>query len=117
MFEGIKGPGAPQPQHNGSALRIGIVHARWNEQIISALLDGTLKSLKAAGVKDENIVIQTVPGSYELPYAVQRMYLASQTQHAATAGGSLMAGGASSGTADLLVSSTNLAGLADEKNE
>ena len=117
MFEGIKGPGAPQPQHNGSALRIGIVHARWNEQIISALLDGTLKSLKAAGVKDENIVIQTVPGSYELPYAVQRMYLASQTQHAATAGGSLMAGGASSGTADLLGSSTNLAGLAEEKKD
>ena len=117
MFEGIKGPGAPQPQHNGSALRIGIVHARWNEQIISALLDGTLKSLKAAGVKDENIVIQTVPGSYELPYAVQRMYLASQTQHAATAGGSLMTGGASSGTADLLGSSTNLAGLAEEKKD
>jgi 6,7-dimethyl-8-ribityllumazine synthase len=116
--QGIKGPGAPQPQHNGSALRIGIVHARWNEQIISALLDGTLKSLKAAGVKDENIVIQTVPGSYELPYAVQRMYLASQTEHAATAGGSLMAGGASSGTADLLGSSTNLAGLAvDEKKK
>jgi 6,7-dimethyl-8-ribityllumazine synthase len=117
MFEGLKGPGAPQPQHNGSALRIGIVHARWNEQIISALLDGTLKSLRAAGVKDENIVIQTVPGSYELPYAVQRMYLASQTQHAATAGGSLMAGGASGGTADLLGSSTNLAGLAKEDDK
>jgi len=118
MFEGLKGPGAPQPQHNGSALRIGIVHARWNEQIISALLDGTLKSLRAAGVKDENIVIQTVPGSYELPYAVRQMYLASQTEHAATAGGSLMAGGSSSsGTADLLGSSTNLAGLADEKKE
>jgi len=113
MFEGIKGPGAAQPQHNGSALRIGIVHARWNEQIISALLDGTLKSLKAASVKDENIVIQTVPGSYELPYAVQKMYLASQTQHAATAGGSLV----TAGSADLLGSSTNLAGLADDKKE
>ena len=116
MFEGIKGPGAPQPHHNGSALRIGIVHARWNDQIISALLDGTLKSLHAAGVKQENIVIQTVPGSYELPYAVRKMYLASQTQHAATAGGSLVAG-SSSGTADLLGSSTNLAGLAAGQQE
>lgn len=56
----------------GSGLRIGIIHARWNDKIISSLLDGAKKSLAAAGVKDENIVIQTVPGSYELPYAVQR---------------------------------------------
>lgn len=64
----------------GSNLRIGIVHARWNKKLIDALLQGTLKSLKAGGVKQENIVIQTVPGSYELPYAVQKMFQASQSQ-------------------------------------
>jgi len=36
------------------------------------LLEGTKKKLKEAGVKDENIVVQTVPGSYELPYAVKQ---------------------------------------------
>lgn len=56
------------------------MHARWNTKIIDALLQGTLKSLKAAGVKDENITIQTVPGSYELPYAAQKMFTASQSQ-------------------------------------
>lgn len=61
-------------------MRIGILHARWNTQIISALLDGAKKSLKAAGVKDENIVIQSVPGSYELPYSCQQMIQAAQTQ-------------------------------------
>ena len=113
----IKGPGEART-YDGTPLRIGIVHARWNTQIISALLEDTLASLRAAGVRDENIVIQTVPGSYELPYAVQRMYAASQTEHAATAGGSLMAG-TSTGTADLLGSSSNLAGLAvdEKKNE
>ena len=35
------------------------------------------KSLKAAGVADENIVLQSVPGSYELPYAVQKVHAAS----------------------------------------
>lgn len=84
----------------GSPLRIGIVHARWNTKIISALLDGTLKSLKAAGVRSENIVIQTVPGSYELPYAAQRMYIASQTEHASSSGGALGSLGAAAG--DLL---------------
>ena len=53
-------------------MRIGIVHARWNTKIIDALLDGTKKALKDAGVKDENIVVQSVPGSYELPYAVKQ---------------------------------------------
>jgi hypothetical protein len=56
----------------GSELRIGIVHARWNTKIIDALVQGTKESLAKAGVKEENIVLQTVPGSYELPYAVQR---------------------------------------------
>lgn len=59
-------------RHSGSGLRIGIIHARWNTVIIDALLDGTKKALAAAGVKDENIVIQSVPGSYELPYAVKQ---------------------------------------------
>jgi 6,7-dimethyl-8-ribityllumazine synthase len=56
----------------GSPLRVGIVHARWNTKIIDALLEGCKRSLKAAGVRDENIVVQSVPGSYELPFAVQR---------------------------------------------
>ena len=56
----------------GSRLRIAIVHARWNTEIVSALLNGTRQSLLAAGVKDENIVVQDVPGSYELPFAVQK---------------------------------------------
>ena len=58
--------------YKGSGLRIGIVHARWNTKIIDALLEGTKRKLKEAGVKDENIVTQSVPGSYELPYAVKQ---------------------------------------------
>ncbi|EGP85608.1 unnamed protein product [Zymoseptoria tritici ST99CH_1A5] len=86
----IKGPGEART-YDGTPLRIGIIHARWNTKIISALLDGTKKSLRAAGVRDENIVIQTVPGSYELPYAVQRMWTASQSQSSLSGGGGLIA--------------------------
>lgn len=56
------------------------MHARWNTTIIDELVAGTRKSLKAAGVKDENIILQDVPGSYELPLAVQRVYSASSVQ-------------------------------------
>jgi 6,7-dimethyl-8-ribityllumazine synthase len=65
----------------GSELRIGIVHARWNTKIIDALLDGTKKALKDAGVKEENIVVQSVPGSYEMPYAVKQYVLAIPQLH------------------------------------
>lgn len=56
----------------GTQLRVGIVHARWNTEIISSLLSGVITALRESGVKDENIVIQSVPGSFELPFAVQR---------------------------------------------
>jgi 6,7-dimethyl-8-ribityllumazine synthase len=70
MHSDTKGP-APQV-HDGSALRVGIVHARWNDTIIQPLLEGTKAKLLACGVKESNIVVETVPGSWELPIAVQR---------------------------------------------
>ncbi|MCJ1236664.1 hypothetical protein MMC14_004646 [Varicellaria rhodocarpa] len=75
----LKGPGAAQ-KHDGSPLRIAIVHARWNSSVIDALVSGAQKSLLASGVRPENIVVQSVPGSYELPLAVQRVYAASQVE-------------------------------------
>ncbi|KAK2797005.1 hypothetical protein FQN51_008866 [Onygenales sp. PD_10] len=75
----LKGPGAAQ-KHDGSDLRIAIVHARWNAPIIDALIDGAKKTMLAAGVKEENIVYESVPGSYELPFAVQRVHTASLIQ-------------------------------------
>jgi len=91
----IKGP-APE-QHDGSGLRIGIVHARWNSKIIEPLLKGTIDKLRSCRVKESNIVVQSVPGSWELPIAVQRLYAASQVQQSTS-------GGSSAG--DLLGSST-----------
>lgn len=65
----IKGLEAPTEKLNGENLRICIVHARWNREVIDALVAGALAKLAAAGVKKENIVVETVPGSFELPMA------------------------------------------------
>ncbi|KAJ5162846.1 6-7-dimethyl-8-ribityllumazine synthase [Penicillium coprophilum] len=97
----IKGPGAAQT-HDGSELRVAIVHARWNTVIIEQLVSGAKKNLLAAGVKAENITVQTVPGSYELPLAVQRLYAASQLQ-ANSSGEGISA-------TDLLASPTEVSG-------
>lgn len=69
----IKGVGASDAIYDGSDFKIAIVHARWNEQVIKALLDGTIASLVGFKVKRENIFIESVPGSYELPYITHLM--------------------------------------------
>jgi len=104
----LKGPGAAQ-QHDGSPLRIGIVHARWNTQIIEPLLEGTKSKLLAAGVKESNIVVQTVPGSWELPIAVQRLYSASQIQSSTTSSSNAgdLLGGSTSDLTSLSTTSTS----------
>ncbi|KAI9733137.1 MAG: hypothetical protein M1834_003684 [Cirrosporium novae-zelandiae] len=82
----LKGPGeaakfdAINNTIEGSSLRVAIVHARWNTTIITSLVTGAKKAMRAAGVKSENIIVETVPGSYELPLAVQRIYQGSQSQ-------------------------------------
>ncbi len=49
----------------GADLRIGIVRARWNVEIVDRLLAGTLRGLEALGV--EHVLDETVPGSFEVP--------------------------------------------------
>lgn len=70
----IKGPPAADSQLRAPAgMRIGIVHARWNKEVIDALVDGTLQSLEDVGVPRSQVHIESVPGSWELPFATMRM--------------------------------------------
>lgn len=80
----IKGLGAPETLYDGSNLRVAIVHARWNRTVIDALIVGAIAKLKERGVKESNIVVQSVPGSYELPLACSkwvRSLLCTHTHH------------------------------------
>jgi 6,7-dimethyl-8-ribityllumazine synthase len=56
---------------DGSSMEFGIVVSEWNEEITAALLDGTQSTLRKHGVKQENIHIKTVPGSFELPFGAR----------------------------------------------
>jgi 6,7-dimethyl-8-ribityllumazine synthase len=53
--------------------RIGVVVADWNPDITHALMKGAVDFLKEQGVKEKNIHVQFVPGSFELPLAAQWM--------------------------------------------
>jgi 6,7-dimethyl-8-ribityllumazine synthase len=71
----IKGLVPSHIQYDGSNLRICIIHARWNKEIIDSLVQGVLKVLRERGVKESNIVLQSVPGSFELPLACAKFVL------------------------------------------
>lgn len=72
MDHTIKGLAPSDVTYDGSALRVAIIHARWNKTVIDALVSGAVTKLKERGVRDSNIVIQSVPGSYELPIACSK---------------------------------------------
>lgn len=57
----------------GAALRVGIVAARFNEELVDALLARAIEHLRAAGVKEKAITVVRVPGSHEVPWAVQEL--------------------------------------------
>ena len=46
--------------------KIGIVVSEWNKDITSNLLNGAQEKLIEFGIKNENIKISWVPGSFEL---------------------------------------------------
>ena len=50
-----------------------VLVSEWNEAITHALAEGAVATLKQQGVADEQIIQQTVPGSFELPLAAQKM--------------------------------------------
>lgn len=54
-------------------IKIGIVAARFNEFIVSKLLDGALDALRRHSVEDGNIEVAWVPGAFEIPLAALKM--------------------------------------------
>ena len=61
----------PTTMPDASAMKVGIVVAEWNYEITSKLLEGAVNTLIANGVKESNIVIKWVPGSFELVFGAR----------------------------------------------
>ena len=53
--------------------RVGIAVARWNEPITRRLLAGALHRFEAAGLPAAAVDVAWVPGSFELPFAADRL--------------------------------------------
>ena len=58
---------------DASGMKIGVVVAEWNSEVTSALLEGALQTLRRNGVKEADIIVHRVPGSFELTAVAQMM--------------------------------------------
>ena len=54
---------------DGVGLRIGLVRTRWNVEIVERLCAGVERGLLHLGIPFDDIVIEAVPGSFEIPMA------------------------------------------------
>ena len=57
---------------DATGMKVGIVVSEWNDKITGALLEGACQTLTKHGVKEEDIIVKPVPGSFELIYGAAR---------------------------------------------
>lgn len=62
---------AAAPELDGAGLRIALISARWNADVVDRLIDGARRGLTAFGVTSINEM--SVPGAFELPFAALTM--------------------------------------------
>lgn len=58
---------------NGAGLRVALVASRFNEVVVTKLVDGALDCLRRHGVADDDLELAWVPGSWETPVVVRRL--------------------------------------------
>ena len=63
----------PSAVPDGSEYKIGVIAAEWNPEVTDALLRGAVDTLLENGVKEENLVVRRVPGTFELTSAADTM--------------------------------------------
>lgn len=63
---------------NGSDVRIGIIMAKWNTDVVEGLYRGVNTSLSELGVKPSNVFTTYVPGAFELPVTAKLLAMSKR---------------------------------------
>jgi 6,7-dimethyl-8-ribityllumazine synthase len=61
----------PSAVPSSKKMRFAIVVSEWNKEITAALLNGAYDTLLKSGTISDNILVEHVPGSFEIPYAAR----------------------------------------------
>lgn len=65
---------------DATGLCFGIVVSRFNDLLTGRLVEGALDCLLRHGAREEDITVVRVPGSWELPFAAQRLAMGGRVQ-------------------------------------
>ena len=66
-------PGQFEGDHNAEGLRFAVIASRFNDGIVSGLLDGATNCLLRHGAADDAVDIFRVPGAFEIPSVAARI--------------------------------------------
>jgi len=69
----------PTTVPSGNGKKVGIVCSEWNPDITNSLLQGAVDTLLEHGVEENDIHLQYVPGTFELPFGAQKIILNENT--------------------------------------
>lgn len=61
------------PDLDATGMRVGVVASRFNEEIVTRLVDGACEALTTHGADAESIDVVWVPGAFELPIVLRRL--------------------------------------------
>lgn len=63
----------PNSTPRGEGKKIGIVVSDWNKPVTGSLLEGALDTLASFGVNKNDVVVEYVPGSFELTFGAKKL--------------------------------------------
>ena len=58
---------------SAAGLRVAVIASRFNDEIVSGLIDGALACLTRHGAKDDDISMFRVPGAFEIPMLAAKL--------------------------------------------
>lgn len=65
--------GRPRFSGDAAGMRVAVVAARFNEEIVSRLVEGAVDALVSGGADRDDVVVHWVPGAFELPIVLARI--------------------------------------------
>ncbi|HYC61779.1 MAG TPA: 6,7-dimethyl-8-ribityllumazine synthase [Thermoanaerobaculia bacterium] len=71
---------------SAAGLRVGVIASRFNDEIVSGLLEGALTCLARHGASDDDISLFRVPGAFEIPTLAAKLITLAQFDAIVTLG-------------------------------
>jgi len=71
MAGDVRSGDAPQPELEGTGMRVAVIAGRFNSHVTTRLLDGAQRRLDALGVGEHDVTVAWVPGAFEIPAAAR----------------------------------------------